>query len=124
MERFSETEFCKFWIEEELLYFIYKPIPHLDLGIAKSIVSSRILFQESQSYLIFCDTGGIVDSSKAARDYLAQEGSLLAKAIAIYDQRGIGEFMLNYYLLRNKPLVPTEFFMDREEAVAFLKSRR
>lgn len=123
MERLSETEFCKFWIEGELLYFIYKPIPYLDLDIGKHIVSSRILFQESQSYFIFCDTGGIVDSSKAARDYLAQEGSLLTKAIAIYDQRGIGEFMLNYYLIRNKPLVPTEFFTDREEAIAFLKSR-
>lgn len=123
MERFSETQFCKFWIEGALLYFIYKPIPYLDLDIARRIVSSRLLFQESESYFIFCNTGGIADSSKEARDYLAQEGSLLAKAIAIYDQRGIGKFMLNYYLIRNKPLVPTEFFSDGEEAIAFLKSR-
>lgn len=123
MERFSETEFCKFWIDEGLLYFIYKPIPYLNLEIAQSIVSRRLLFQESQPFFIFCNTGGIADSSKDARDYLAQQGSLLANAIAIYDQRGIGKFMLNYYLIRNKPIVPTEFFTNHDEAIAFLKSR-
>lgn len=123
MDRFNETQFCKFWIEEDVLYFIYKNISYLDLDIAKSIVSSRLLFQEGQPYFIFCDTGGIIDSNKLARNYLAHEGSLLANAIAIYDQRGIGKFMLNYYLLRNKPLVPTEFFTEREDAIAFLKNR-
>ncbi|MDC8000104.1 hypothetical protein POV26_03580 [Aequorivita todarodis] len=123
MERSSETAFCRLWIENGLLYVIYKPISYLDEKMAKSIVSSRILFQENEPYPIFCDTRGIMDSSKAARDYLAQEGSTLAKAIAIYDDRDVGGLMLNYYLLRNKPLVPSAIFNDRDLAINFLRGQ-
>lgn len=124
MERFSETDFCKFWIDDGILYFIYKPIPYLDLSIAQAIVSSRILFQENECFPIFCDSRGIKDSSKAARDYLAQQGSTLTKAIAIFENRHFGEPMLEYYLLRNKPLVPSEIFTDRERAIEFLINQK
>lgn len=95
----------------------------MDLNIAKRIVSNRLLFQQGDSYYIYCDTCGIQDSTKAARDYLAVEGSALANAIAVFDNRGIGKFMLNYYLMRNQPVVPTAFFTEREAAIAYLKNK-
>lgn len=124
MERFSETDFCRFWITDGVLYFVYKSIVYLDVELARSIVSSRIIFQENEDYIVFCDTRGIKDSSKEARDYLAKEGSTLIKALAIYDDRNYGEFMLNYYLLRNKPLVSSAVFNDREMALKFLKEHQ
>jgi hypothetical protein len=123
MDRSTETAYCKLWIANGLLFIIYKPIPYLDEKMAKLIVANRIHFQENEPFLIFCDTRGIMDSSKAARDYLAQEGSTLAKAIAIYDDRDVGGLMLNYYLLRNKPLVPSAIFNDRDLAINFLREQ-
>lgn len=123
MEKVMDTPHCKFWIGGAILFFVYKSIPYMDLSIAKKVVSSRLLFQQGDYYYIYCDTCGIQDSTKAARDYLAVEGSALAHAIAVYDNRGIGKFMLNYYLLRNQPVVPTAFFEDREAAIIFLKDK-
>lgn len=124
MDRINETLFCKYWIEDGILYCLYKPIDYLDLDTARAIVSSRILFQENEFFPIFCDTRGIKDSSKAARDYLAREGSTLAKALAIFDDRYLGASMLHYYLLRNQPLVPSAIFTDREEALEFLETQK
>ena len=121
MDRIYETAYCKYWITDGILFCQYKAIDYIDIAIARSIVSSRIQFQENEAYLIFCDTRGLKDSTKIARDYLAREGSVLATAIAIYDDRNLSASMLHYYLLRNKPLVPTQIFTGREEALEFLK---
>lgn len=124
MDRVDETLFCKYWIEDGILFVLYKPIDYIDLDAARTIVANRILFQENDPYLIFCDTRGIKDSSKAARDYLAREGSALARALAIFDDRYLSMSMLHYYLLRNRPLVPSAIFTDRDEAIAFLKKQQ
>ncbi|WGF92176.1 hypothetical protein [Aequorivita marisscotiae] len=121
MERVHETNFCKFWTDGDILFVIYKPIPYLNIDIAKNIVASRLQFQEGKREAIFCDTRGIMDSSKMARDYLALEGSVLTRRIAIFDDRNIAKVMLKYYLFRNVPLVPTAVFTDRDKAIIFLK---
>ncbi|MAP80986.1 MAG: hypothetical protein CL526_07840 [Aequorivita sp.] len=121
MERVLETEFCKFWTDGDILYIIYKPIEYLDIDIAKNIVSSRLRFQQGRKQVIFCDTRGIMDSSKIARDYLALEGSILTQKIAIFDDRKFATVMLKYYLFRNVPIVPTAIFTNRDDAITFLR---
>ncbi|MCZ4319901.1 hypothetical protein O4H26_12980 [Aequorivita viscosa] len=116
-----ETKFCKFWTEGDILFSIYKRIPFLDIHIAKDIVASRLKFQEGKKYFIYCDTRGIIDSSKAARDYLAIDGSILTYKVAIFDNRKFANVMLKYYLFRNDPSVPTAIFEDRDEAIIYLK---
>ncbi|MGB3343638.1 MAG: hypothetical protein WBA61_06985 [Aequorivita sp.] len=123
MDRIHETLYCKYWIADGILFCLYKPIAYITLEIAKNIVSSRIFFQENEAFLIFCDTRGIKDSSKPARDYLAREGSTLATALAIFDDRNLSTSMLHYYLLRNKPSVPTGIFDDRDKALEFLRNQ-
>ncbi len=115
-----ETEHCRFWLEGGILCVYYLPLEYLDLQIAREIVAARLEYQEEESYPIYCDTRGIWDSSKQARDYLAVEGSYLAKALAIFDDREVGS-MNHFYLIHNRPAVPTEVFTDREEAMEFLK---
>lgn len=121
MANIGETPYSKYWIENGILYFVYKPIAYLDTITAMHIVESRLKFQQGISYPIFCDTGFLQDSSKSARDYLAQKGSLLAKAVAIFDARIYAGTMIGIYVNRNRPLVPSQLFSDREEAIAFLK---
>lgn len=122
MDRVHETIYCKYWIADGILFCLYKPIAYITLEIARNIVSSRIRFQENETFLVFCDTRGIKDSSKPARDYLAREGSTLAKALVIFDDRKLSNSMLHYYLVRNKPSVPTAIFNERDDALEFLKS--
>lgn len=122
MANLGETPYSKYWIDEGILYFVYKPIDYLDLATAKLVVDRRIQFQQGVVYPIFCDTRGVLDTSKPARDYLAQKGSLLAGAVAIYDNRPLARLMMQFYTRRNRPLAPSRIFTDREEAIAFLKN--
>ncbi|MCB0473003.1 MAG: hypothetical protein KDC56_08090 [Flavobacteriaceae bacterium] len=124
MNDIFETRFTKLWVKNEVLHCIYKPIEYLEFSVAKSIVQDRIHFQQETPYPVFCDIRGIKNSEKSARDYLAKEGSSLAKAVAIFDDRYIAEVMLRFYLQRNKPLVPTKLFKDYQEAIQFLSNYR
>ncbi|MNR37156.1 hypothetical protein D3C85_1551500 [compost metagenome] len=85
-------------------------------------MSDRIQFQNETTYPVLCDIRGVKDSDKAGRDYLAQFGSVLAKAVAILGNPQVSETMGDFYLRINKPTIPTSFFTDEEQALAFLKT--
>ena len=75
--------YAKMWIADGIFYFIYKPIPILDLPKAKKIVQERFVVQNQVKYPIFCDLRGVQYSVKEARDYLAHEGAWMTKALAL-----------------------------------------
>jgi len=119
-----ENEFAIFWIENNILLFEYKSNVIINLLAAEHIVADRIQIQNGKAYPILCDISGIVDSDKAARDYLAQHGSVLTKAVAIVvtDQKSLSFLMITFYLKISKPQVPTKLFTDKMTALEFLKT--
>ncbi|QCX37291.1 hypothetical protein FF125_02110 [Aureibaculum algae] len=120
MNGIGHTKHAKFWIKNEILHCTYNEIKLLDLATAQSIVRDRLQFQQEVSYPVFCDIRNVMSWEKAARDYLAKNGSVLAKAVAIYDDRHIAEVMSKFYLNKNKPLVPSKLFNNYYEAIEFL----
>jgi hypothetical protein len=121
---YYENEFAIFWIENNILFFEYKPDIIIDLAAAQQIVADRLRLQNEKAYPILCDIRGIVDSDKAARDYLAQYGSVLTKAVGIIftDRKSLSLLMITFYLRINKPQVPTKVFTDKTTALEFLKT--
>lgn len=124
MYDYLENEFAEFWIDKGILFFVYKPFSLIDLNAAEKIVADRLKLQRENAYPIFCDTRGIKDSEKAARDYLAIEGSILAKAVALLVKPPITEAMTFFYIKKSKPVIPTKIFTDKEEALEFVESYR
>ncbi|HLV38542.1 hypothetical protein [Xanthomarina sp.] len=118
----KETAYAKFWVSDDILFFIYKPMIYLDYPTAKKVVDDRLKFQQEICYPILCNTQGIKNTVKSARDYLANEGSALTNAVAIVDNRHISTVMLRFYLMKNKPIVPSQIFNLQEDAITFLKS--
>lgn len=117
----EDNEFAKFWIHNEILFFKYKSNVVINLIAAQRIVADRIQLQNELAYPIFCDIRGIVDSDKAARDYLAQSGSILTKAVSLVGHQSISLSMTSFYLKICKPSVPTKLFTDESAALAFLE---
>lgn len=117
-----ENEYAKFWIKDQILFFEYKSDLVIDLAAAQRIVADRIQFQNEVAYPIFCDIRGVVDFDKAARDYLAQSGSVLTKAVGFLVQQKVSQTIATFYLKINKPAVPTELFEDKIAALAFLSN--
>lgn len=120
----KETIYAKFWMADGILIFIYKPIEFLDFAIAKTIVDDRLSYQQETAYPVLCNLQGIRNSDKAARDYLANEGSSLIKAVALVDGRAVARALLPVYLERNRPSVPCQIFFNQEDALEYLKAYR
>lgn len=118
---FYENDYARFWISERILFFEYKPDVSIDLQAAKRIVSDRIYFQNDKSYPILCDIRTITTTDKLGRDYLAQSGSILTKAVALLTDQKVSLTISNFYLQISKPIVPTQLFTKEEEAIVFLK---
>ena len=119
---YYENEYAQFWIKDGILFFEYRPNVVIDLTIAHQIVADRIQMQNEKSYPVLCDIRGVIDSDKAARDYLAQSGSVLAKAVSIVTNQSVSLIMTSFYLKICKPSVPTTIFTDDSSALAFLET--
>jgi hypothetical protein len=118
---FYENEFAQFWIANGILFFEYKPNTILDLEAAQHIVADRIHFQNEKAYPVLCDVRGIVNTDKSGRDYLAQSGSVLTKAVALIVHQKVSITISNFYLRISKPTVPTQLFNNQEDALDYLK---
>lgn len=115
-----ENNFARFYTQDGYLYFIYKPNIHIDLAGAKQIVSDRLKVQGGKPFKVICYIQGIRNMDKAARDYLATEGSKDVIAVALIAESTAQKLMTNFYLSVSRPTVPTKMFSTEEEAKSFL----
>jgi hypothetical protein len=116
-----ENDYANFWIEAGILYFVYKRDAAIDLNAAKQIVNDRVKFQQQKDYPILCDIRGIKGIDKAARDFLAKEGSSYTKGVAVVVDTPMTKIISNFYLGLNKPIAPTKMFTEKQEALNYLQ---
>lgn len=117
----AENEFARFWVEDGILFFVFKPRVIIDHAAAKMIVADRLQVQMQKSYPILCDISMVFEINKGARDYFALHSYLLIDAVAIVTRHNKLSFsMISFYLKVYKPKAKTEVFSDRESALKFL----
>lgn len=112
---------ARFWIDEGILFFEYKPNTTINLEVARRVVADRVAFQNERQLPVFCDMRGIISTDKAGRDFLAKSGSLLATAVALIVSEKVSMTLSAFYLEINKPSVPTQIFTDEQEALEYLR---
>jgi hypothetical protein len=122
MDRYFENEYAACELKENILFFEYKKDVVINLASAKVIIADRIRFQREKAYPVLCDIRAIVDFDKEGRDYLAQHGSVLTKAVGIFGHGTVSILMVSFYLKINAPQVPTKVFTDKTAALEFLKN--
>jgi len=116
-----ENEFGIFWIDNHILFFEFKTGVTIDLLAAQQIIADRIRIQNEKPFPVLCDSNGLVNVDKAARDYFAHEGSVLINAVAIVaNPESFSYQMALFYIKVSKPLVPTKVFPDKPKALQFL----
>ncbi|RRJ90764.1 DUF7793 family protein [Flavobacterium macacae] len=115
-----ENELATCYISDGILIYRYREGAVINLRNAIRIVAERLELQDGRSLAVFCDISGIADSDKAGRDYLAQYGSVLTKAVALYTESHLLQIMTCFYLRVSKPQVPTMIFTDERQARLFL----
>jgi hypothetical protein len=118
---FYENDHAQFWIIDGILFFKYKPKTFIDLKVAQLVVTDRIHFQREKAYPVLCDIRGVVGTDKAGRDYLAQSGSLLTRAVGLVAQEKVLLTISTFYLQVSKPAVPTQIFTTEAAALNYLQ---
>lgn len=121
MSVFRENEYATFHIQDDILHVVYKFRTAINLPIAIRIVEDRLAVQEGLAYRVLCDIRGVSQINKAARDYLAIEGSVLVLATAFIIGPTVTKALSDFYLQINKPPVPSKTFTDLEAAKTYLR---
>lgn len=116
-----ENNFASFWIQNGILYFKYKEDVDIDLAAAMQIVSDRLQLQKGKTYPILCDTRGVKSIDMNARRYLANEGSVFIKAVALVQDSPLSRIFSEIYIQGNTPPIPTKICNDTNEALTFLQ---
>ncbi|MDN3594387.1 DUF7793 family protein [Zunongwangia endophytica] len=122
MDRSGKKRVAKIWIDDGILYFEYHPNTVLSLEKAQQTVKYRLSIQKDKYYPICCDTSGLVDSHKMARDYLAREGSILASAVAYIAPDDYSYKMISFFIRNSKPRIPSKVFRHKFAALNFLRA--
>ena len=117
-----ENAYAEYRIKAGILFLYYKPQNCLTLQAAKKVVQDRLTVQIDKAYPVYCDVRYIIDSEKAARDYLYREGAALTKAVAFRVSDPVSESMLQFYLQRSNTQIPTRICYDKKTAVSFLEN--
>jgi hypothetical protein len=119
---FYENKFFILSISDSILALEYRAETTIDLITAKSIVAKRVQLQADKIYPVILDMRSVVDSDKAGRDYLAQYGFVLTKAVAILVNPGVSAIITSFYLKRYVSEVPVQIFTDKLKALEFLNT--
>lgn len=117
-----ENKYAKFWINEGILYFIYKPRNFINLKAAEKIVKDRLNLQNEKAYPVLCDLRSVKKTEKPARDYLADKGSILATAVALIIEKPYSSILGESFLELSKPDIPTRMFTTKVSALEFLQT--
>ena len=118
----ASNKYAEVMIENNILYFQYKPLENLSLSIAKECLKLRLSVQKHWAYPILCDLRKVVQADKQAMDYLAKEGSLQTTAVALLVSYPHTFVTAGFYITTSKPPTPTQTFQDVNSAKVFLSN--
>lgn len=110
-------------IENDIIFFKYKPSIEIDINTAKDLVRDRLDYTDGQSVYTLIDFTNVKSVTKEARDYMnSPDGGL--KGIlggAFLSNSVVATLFVNLYLKVSNPSVPAKFFTNIDDAVNWLK---
>lgn len=108
-------------VKDGIFFMHYEPLGLLELAIAEKIVQDRLAFKKGVAYPCLFDITKVRQSTKEARDYMADEGNDLVLASAILVTSPMLRMMANFFISVNKPKNPTRMFTDIASALEWLE---
>jgi hypothetical protein len=109
------------WIEENILYGIYKKNSIIDLQAALEIVELRMTLSKGKTFKAIIDGRNIGNVTKQARAYFAGvEGCKGIEKAALLIDSNWSKILANLFLQVNKPIVTMKAFTDKNEAEKWL----
>ncbi len=109
------------WVEEGVVFCIYKENTVFTLKVVETAVKERFSLAEGHVYTMFADIKGLKYATKEARAYLKTKGTGKLSAGAFLINSSIVEIIGNYFIKLDKPSIPTKLFTDQKKALEWLE---
>lgn len=90
------------------------------LPMAKQMVKERLDFQQGKDYAMLNYVNGIKFGTSEARVFMNKEGIIGLKAGAFIVNNAVSSMVMNFFLLINKPPIPSKLFPQSKEAEAMV----
>jgi hypothetical protein len=123
-ESYIENDYVEFWIEEGVIFEVFKPQVHnINLAIAKEVVKDRLKISNGIVRPLLIDSSNSISMDKEARDYFVSEESILYLNVsAIVVHNTVSLFVGRLFLAFSNPNLKVELFKNRVRALNYLKS--
>lgn len=118
-----ENKYALYELKETYLLITYKKGKYIDYKAACTIVNDRLRIQSYKTFAIICDLSHLEGISTDARDYLAHFGSTLIKTVALVSTTSSIKHMARYFVIINKPKIPTKVFDQLADAELYIKTQ-
>ncbi|WKB81815.1 hypothetical protein IZU89_12310 [Cellulophaga lytica] len=105
---------------DDIIYITYRKNVILNLQAAEIVIKDQFSLHSGLKRGILCDIRHVKAIDKAARVYMAREGSILVSALALIVDSPVSIMMSEFYLKTSNSAVPTASFKSTEEALLFL----
>lgn len=123
-ENYYENDYAEIWIEDGIVFNIYKPNLVLTLEVAKKLVEDRLRVSNGVSRPLFADISELISVDRKARRYLSKEGGELVNAGAFLVTSPISKFAGNVFMKIDKPTVPMRLFTSKDKAIEWLNTQK
>lgn len=116
-----ETSIGTHYIENDVLYIIFKDGVDVDLeGILES-KQARIDLQKGKPMKVLVDMCGLFHISKEAREVAAEDQHTDMSIAMALVSNSLGTRMIsNFFIKINKPKTPTKMFTNKDKALLWL----
>ena len=124
IERYSylENDYAEMWIEDGVIYEIFKPGTELELLDLRILVSDRLKVSNGRMMPSYVDMRQLVYMDLAAIDYSAShEATAYLSAISFHLDNIMNRFFFNIYQELYTPAIPVKPFTSRVKALEWLE---
>lgn len=122
---YLENQYVKIWIEEGVLYEVFKPGATLDLSAAKLVLEDRLKVSNEVSMPIFVDMTELVIADNKARAFMgSKEGTAFLTCGAFLINNELNKLLINIFIKFSHPSIPTRFFTNKEKAMQWLEETK
>lgn len=119
-----ENEDYKLWIDNGLLFSVFKNPIHMTLEVAKSAVELRHTISNNQHQYWCMDLRNLKDTSDEAKKYIDENGEEFLYACAMIVNSHLMKFLVKGFNRKKNRKIPVEIFSSKTDAVKWLNEMK
>ena len=118
---FVENDWITIWMEDEIMYGVYKKGCIISKDNIDQIIDLRLQFQQGKAYKGMVFVTNIKAITPDAREAMARRGYDATLKVAVITNSMITNILSNLFLEIQRPPAPTRLFTNAEDALKWLK---